>query len=262
MSDLVATRSFRRSSLYNEFYKPLKIPYIVGFALAIDGQRSVTIARHRNGREFSDSTKTIVNAIRPHLLQAFQNALAVTQMEVKLGATDLAMEERHQGLISVNREGRIIFFSPHAQRLLGRYGFTFGRGSEWLPPRLRDWLRYQHKQGELSDDVAPPVQPLLIGGKTGTLQVRHVQKGVEHLLLLEERSAQPSAEEMISLGLTCRESEILSWVAQGKTNPEIGIILSISQRTVQKHLERIYVKLGVENRTAALSMVRQLSGSG
>jgi DNA-binding CsgD family transcriptional regulator len=47
----------------------------------------------------------------------------------------------------------------------------------------------------------------------------------------------------------------LGWVAQGKTNPEIGLILGISRRTVQKHLERIYIKLGVENRTAATAMV-------
>lgn len=261
MSDLVDTRTFRRSSLYNEFYKPLKIPYIVGFALAIDGQRSVTIARHRNAREFADSTKTMINAIRPHLLQAFQNALAVTNMEVMIAAADMAMEKRHQGLISVSHEGRIRFFSPHALPLLRRYGFTFRRAPDWLPLRLRDWLLYQYKLRRMTDDVVPPVEPLLIAGKGGTLQVRHVQNGEEHLLLLEERKVQTLAEDMISFGLTCRESEILSWVAEGKTNSEIGAILSVSRRTVQKHLERIFVKLAVENRTAAISAARQLSGS-
>jgi DNA-binding CsgD family transcriptional regulator len=51
--------------------------------------------------------------------------------------------------------------------------------------------------------------------------------------------------------LTDRESEVLSWISQGKTNREIGIILSMSPRTVNKHLEQIYKKLGVENRTTA-----------
>ena len=54
-----------------------------------------------------------------------------------------------------------------------------------------------------------------------------------------------------SLGLSPRESEVLSWVAYGKTNAVIGRILEMSPRTVQKHLEHIYQKLGVENRTAA-----------
>jgi DNA-binding CsgD family transcriptional regulator len=52
-----------------------------------------------------------------------------------------------------------------------------------------------------------------------------------------------------------REAEVLQWLCQGKTNQEIGIILDISFRTVKKHLERIYQKIGVENRTTAAMMV-------
>ena len=52
--------------------------------------------------------------------------------------------------------------------------------------------------------------------------------------------------------LTRREIEVLAWVAKGKTNKEIGIILSISSRTASKHLEHIYTKIGVESRTAAV----------
>jgi DNA-binding CsgD family transcriptional regulator len=51
--------------------------------------------------------------------------------------------------------------------------------------------------------------------------------------------------------LTAREREVLGWVAAGKTDRQIGAILALSVRTVQKHLEHVYVKLGVENRTAA-----------
>ena len=62
-------------------------------------------------------------------------------------------------------------------------------------------------------------------------------------------------------GLTRREVEVLEWVARGKTNNEIGLILEISPRTASKHLEHIYTKLGVESRTAAvvqfLEMIQQ-----
>jgi DNA-binding NarL/FixJ family response regulator len=54
-----------------------------------------------------------------------------------------------------------------------------------------------------------------------------------------------------SLGLTPREAEVLFWVAQGKTNPEIAVILDCRPRTVKKHLEHIFPKLGVETRTSA-----------
>ena len=63
-----------------------------------------------------------------------------------------------------------------------------------------------------------------------------------------------------TLGLTRHESEVLRWVAEGKSNPEIGIILGLSPRTVSKHLENIFQKLGVESRTAALLYVVETLG--
>jgi len=80
------------------------------------------------------------------------------------------------------------------------------------------------------------------------------------------QNANPSLEvdALIALekkGLTRREVEVLEWVARGKTNNEIGLILTISPRTASKHLEHIYTKLGVESRTAAvvqfLEMIQQ-----
>ena len=56
-------------------------------------------------------------------------------------------------------------------------------------------------------------------------------------------------------GLTLREGQVMHWLACGKTDAEIAALLSISPRTVQKHLEHVYVKLGVETRTAAVMRV-------
>ena len=65
--------------------------------------------------------------------------------------------------------------------------------------------------------------------------------------LIVTRAAAPSPPT-----LTPREREVLGWVAAGKTDADIGALLNISRRTVQKHLEHAYVKLGVETRTAAV----------
>jgi DNA-binding CsgD family transcriptional regulator len=70
------------------------------------------------------------------------------------------------------------------------------------------------------------------------------------------RAAQPRPPRQSIRQLTPRETEILSWVAYGKSNAEIGAILGISSTTVGKHLEHIYPKLGVENRTAAASFLQ------
>ena len=60
-----------------------------------------------------------------------------------------------------------------------------------------------------------------------------------------------SHEPLLALGLTPRVAEVLLWVSQGKTNPEIATILGISEQTVKKHLMEILARLGVETRTAA-----------
>ena len=60
------------------------------------------------------------------------------------------------------------------------------------------------------------------------------------------------ADSLRSMGLTERETEVLAWVAEGKSNRDVGLILGIRSVTVKKHLEHIFQKLGVETRTAAV----------
>lgn len=71
-----------------------------------------------------------------------------------------------------------------------------------------------------------------------------------------------SPQPLEALGLTPREAEILFWVAQGKTNCEIGTILQISSNTAKKHLENIYAKLGTENRTSATLLALETLAGG
>ena len=69
----------------------------------------------------------------------------------------------------------------------------------------------------------------------------------------------PSSRQLQSLGLTPKEAEVLYWMAQGKTSPEIATILDSALNTVKKHAQRIYQKLGVENRTAAALRAAELT---
>jgi DNA-binding CsgD family transcriptional regulator len=74
----------------------------------------------------------------------------------------------------------------------------------------------------------------------------------EHLFRLTGQTHGSDGERLKQhFGLTTRESEVLTWIAKGKSNRDIGEILGLSARTVNKHLEQIYVKLGVENRASA-----------
>ena len=79
------------------------------------------------------------------------------------------------------------------------------------------------------------------------------REGIQLLQLGKLRPAL-SAQSLERLGLSHRETEVLGWLARGKTNAEIGTALGLSRFTVRKHLEHIYQKLGVETRTAAAAM--------
>jgi DNA-binding NarL/FixJ family response regulator len=73
----------------------------------------------------------------------------------------------------------------------------------------------------------------------------------QRFLLLQERCVGVSSARFAALPVTSRERQVLTWLTAGKTDREIAAILGLSVRTIQKHLEHVYVKLGVETRTAA-----------
>ena len=105
----------------------------------------------------------------------------------------------------------------------------------------------------------PPLNRL--GQLPGNLQVRYLGQAEnhEHLFRLLHHDSDAELEMLkTALHVTQREAQVLAWIAHGKTNREIAQILELSPRTVNKHLEQIFRKLGVENRTAAAAMVIQL----
>jgi len=114
-------------------------------------------------------------------------------------------------------------------------------------------------------DVAQEPSPLVIHQPPGRLVVRMMHDGTFTALLFEELLSDLPADRLAALGLTPREAEVLRWLAQGKSSPEIATILGVSSRTVSKHLTRVYQQLGVENRHAAvataLDAVRSRKGS-
>jgi len=149
-------------------------------------------------------------------------------------------------------EGRIIWQTALARDLLARY---CGTSAPETPPAVLAWLR-QHLPDALERHVEPP--PLQIAHGASSLSLRlhqqtgHDDDGDDWLIIMREASDAAVIEAMsLSLKLTPREAEVLYWVVKGKTNRDIGEILGSSPATAKKHLERVYVKLGVETRTAA-----------
>jgi DNA-binding CsgD family transcriptional regulator len=147
ISDLLPAGEFRRTPLYNEYYRAIGIEHVTAVPIYVDRRLLVSFVLNRAAAQFSDRERELLDIVRPHLANLYRLSVAID-----------------------------------------RANATPAGG----------W------------DTAP---------------------------------------------LTAREREVLDWVAAGKTNRDIAAILGASPRTVEKHLERIYEKLGVETRTAAVMRV-------
>ena len=166
-----------------------------------------------------------------------------------------ALDVSGRFLLAVNRQGKVMWATPQAQKLLSD---NLGSGSAdemVLPEALQQWLEQMQKgKGGSKAAAAIPDNPelrLYYMGNAGPN---------EYLLrLAKDTSANLPPEFTSELGLTTREGEVLSWLSKGKTNRDIAQILGLSPRTVDKHLEQIYAKLGVENRTAAAAIATNAS---
>lgn len=160
-----------------------------------------------------------------------------------------ALDVSGRFLFAVNREGNVLWATPQAQKLLSDHHGA--QADDFvLPPPLLQWLEQAKAKGSSkSQGASLPDNPqlrLFYMGETAPN---------EFLLRLSRESGTALPPEFTSeLGLTTREGEVLAWLSKGKTNRDIAQILGLSPRTVDKHLEQIYAKLGVENRTAAAAI--------
>jgi len=163
-----------------------------------------------------------------------------------------ALDVSGRYLLAVNNLGKIMWATPQAQKLLADTLSADADDDYALPDPIPQWLEQTQKAKTASRAAAMAVFP---GNEQLRLQYMGKLGPNEFLLrLARDSGADAPAEFSSELGLTSREGEVLSWLSKGKTNRDIAQILGLSPRTVDKHLEQIYSKLGVENRTAAAAI--------
>jgi len=161
-----------------------------------------------------------------------------------------ALDVSGRYLLAVNDLGKLLWATPQAQRLLSD---TLADADDFaLPDPMPQWLDQMQKGKSAAKTATMASFP---GNEQLRLQYMGKVGPNEFLLrLAKDISGNTPAEFSSELGLTTREGEVLAWLSKGKTNRDIADILGLSPRTIDKHLEQIYSKLGVENRTAAAAI--------
>jgi DNA-binding CsgD family transcriptional regulator len=192
-----------------------------------------------------------LNVLRPHIFQAYRNADILHQFRHETELAMQALEASARGIVTIAPSGSIRFCTASAKHWIESY-FGKMRTSKRLPEQLCLWILRQQLPSTRSKMMPRAREPLIVEGADGRLFVRLISgPSGQQMLLLEERRNKLSSGPLKRLGITDRQAEVLLWVAQGKTNPEIGRILGISAKTVHKHTEHIFQRLGVETRTSA-----------
>jgi DNA-binding CsgD family transcriptional regulator len=155
-SDVIEREALHELALYRELYAPMGVEHQLAFTLPANGERVLAIALSRGEHDYSDAECDFVDRLRPFLIQAYLNALALEAQAGQTGAPDL--------------------------------------------------------------------------------------------------------RALVAAGMTSRESEVLQLLALGRSNEHIAAALGISYRTVAKHLENSFRKLGVCDRSSASGRVWELCG--
>jgi DNA-binding response OmpR family regulator/DNA-binding CsgD family transcriptional regulator len=174
----------------------------------------------------------------------------------------VALDASGRHLLATNAYGRVLWSTPQAAKLLGLTFSDFDGEGYVLPTAVQNWLerRMRANVNSAADEI-----PLDVTSSAVKLRLSYVGQLAPYEVLLRLTEGDIANDNLvleIKLQLTPRESEVLMWVARGKSNRDIAEILKLSPRTVNKHLEQIYAKLGVENRASAAALAVRTLGGG
>jgi DNA-binding response OmpR family regulator/DNA-binding CsgD family transcriptional regulator len=240
MSGLEATRAIKRDPA------TAHIPVI--FMTGLTDPEHVVAALETGGVDYVRKP-VVVDELLARMRVHLANARASYRSRLALGRAG-------RSLAAVNRTGALIWYTPQAESLFLRIDPAWEPGGSALPAGITPaQLRQLGEPGHSGSAT------LSLAGTEIELALAASDQPGEILLRITEVGEASKVDLLLrQTGLTRREAEVLLWVSYGKTNRTVSEILGISPRTVNKHLEQVFKKLGVETRAAATAIaVRMIS---
>jgi DNA-binding CsgD family transcriptional regulator len=235
LSDFLTARQLRSSRYWEDWFAPWGVTDELEVGISPSNRFTRNFIFDRTSGTYTERDREVLNVLRPHLVALYDRARERRLASALAEAVDASSTAAVVGFST----GRLLEYATTAAGRLVREYFLQELGTR-LPAEVADWLDAP------ADESSDPRRPLLVDAPRGRLTVTLVADGT---LLLREQPRDDSGR------LTDRENEILALVSEGATNAEIAERLWITPGTVRKHLEHVYDKLGVRNRTAAAARV-------
>ncbi len=245
MSEFLTQDEFHALALYQDLYRLIDVEYQVSFTLPAPDPLVIAIAVTSADRDFSDQDCARLDALRPHLIQAYRRAQMLEKLRGDLEAVSEVLRGPDRGFALADPTGALRVRDERSAAMFDRF-VAHERGA------FDAWLEDQRTRLRTGPAVPSPFEPLVLDDGDRRLVVRYVagRLGTD-VLVLHERDREDGTRPLEALGLTQREAEVLLRVTRGESNDTIASELGARPGTVRKHLEHIYRKLGVRNRTEA-----------
>lgn len=160
----------------------------------------------------------------------------------------LALDYAGQNVLAMGGNGSLVWSTPQVEKILDTMHRENRRDD--LIDSLKTWIQHTPNKGDKTQfsSSEDDLSAIYIGSS---------DRGDHLIRLISNRDVNQAKVLKESFPITVRESDVFLWIARGKTNREIAQILEMSPRTVNKHLEQLFKKINVENRTAAAGIAMQ-----
>jgi len=275
-TDYVSMSQFKDMAIYNEYYRHLDVGVQITFSLPVSRENVILLALSRKNIDFSERDRLLLALLRPHLINSLRNVTEFGRIRLERDLLQKGAEADRKGVMLLQADGMIVCISPVAMEMLERYFDGALVEGDILTGRLLQWFEVETNPLPRANkrDVKKPGasgkfpkrvdrEPLIVEreGTCLTINLLNDFTTGDYILCITETDPTILVQNLHCYGLSCRETEVLTWLAKGKTNVEIAVILGMSKRTADKHLEHIFAKLGVETRAAAVAVMRKESHS-
>jgi DNA-binding CsgD family transcriptional regulator len=259
IEDLLPMSHWKRTAVYNEFYSRLEMQERLSLSLSLSRPDITGVVAHRKRAPFTERDRSMLNLLRFHVSEACNAAKGCPALALPsvLEALELLVGG---SIVALDGSGKVHFCSDLARRYFENFFPEQRPVSDGLPVPVKQWMfREIAHFGSDELGIRPP-QPLLVrrGERTLHIRVARIKERVGFVLLLRAEDPAFELAKLRILGLRARPTEVLYWLGKGKTNKEIGMILSMATETVKAHLKDIYSRLAIENRATAAVMISEL----
>lgn len=236
LSDFLGARAFHRLALYQGVFRPVAVEDVLTatFSHPREGtMRAVSVLRGRRG--FTATERTTIGALAGVARAAHDRIVRHQALHLLAGSASTG------AVVVLGPDQQVVRVNAHGQEVL----------EEGLGIRCEEGRRADRRLREIA--LATVRGPYPGRHRLGPLVVTAHRSDDGSTTVLQVEPADPGSRP-IELDLTPRQGEVLDLIAQGRSNREIATALGISDNTVRKHLEHLYARLGVSNRTEAAAV--------